>query len=176
MKNNAKPWERQPGETPKQYEAFCVYRDLKTISDPQSRRSLELAGQAMGKSKAALEPWSSKNKWVDRVAAWDEEQERIAREQAQKDQLKAISEMRTRHADLGKAMIMKAARALARIPEDEIRAGDISRMVDVAAKLERISRGDVGEVIEERPGEAVISPVTFYMPDNHRQEDDDEEE
>ena len=39
--------------------------------------------------------------------------------------------------------------------------------MEVATKIERIARGDVGEVIEEREGEPMPT-VTFYMPDNHR--------
>ena len=76
--------------------------------------------------------------------------------------------MRKRHADLASAMLVKAAKALQRIPEDEIKAGDISRMVDTAAKLERVSRGDVGEVIEERDGGSAVPAVQFYIPDNGR--------
>ena len=81
--------------------------------------------------------------------------------------------MRKRHADIASAMLIKAAKALARIPEDEIKAADVSRMVETASKLERISRGDVGEVVEERQGEAAPSPVQFYMPNNFRDQKDD---
>ena len=42
-------------------------------------------------------------------------------------------------------------------------------MVEVGSKLERIARGDVGEVVEEREGES-LPPVTFYIPDNGRQD------
>lgn len=174
--NDILPWERQPGETPKQYEAFCVYRDLKKVSDPTSKRSLELAGQVLGKTKANLEPWSSRNNWVKRVEAWDEYQEKLVREEDQKQQLADIKKMRKRHADLAKAMLVKAAKALLVIPDDEIKPSDVTRMVDVGSKLERISRGDVGEVIEERQGEAVGSAVQFYIPDNSRDQEDDFED
>ena len=41
-------------------------------------------------------------------------------------------------------------------------------MIETATKLERISRGDVGEVVEERQAEVTMDPVQFYMPDNNR--------
>lgn len=174
--NTPKPWERQPDETPKAYEAFCIYRDLKDIRDPESKRSLDLVVQEMGKSRTLFERWSSKYEWVKRVTAYDDEQERLVREEEEKQRIKDIREMRKRHAKIANSMMLKAARALDNIPEDEIKAGDISRMVDTASKLERISLGDVGEVIEERQGEAALPAVTFYMPSNNRDNVGDNEE
>lgn len=164
--NAPDPWERQPEETTKAFEAFCVYRDLGT------ERSIAKAGKQLGKNRVTLEGWSSKYDWVKRVAAWDAEQDRIARKAQQED----IKKMRKRHAGVATAMLMKAAAALQQIPPEEIKASDISRMVEVASKLERISRGDVGEVVEERDGGKAESPVTFYIPDNGRDKDPDEEE
>lgn len=160
--NTPKPWERQESETSKAYEAFCEYRDM----GPQ--RSLSKVAEKLQKSETLMGRWSGQNKWVERAAKWDDEQERIEREIAQKEQAKEIRDMRKRHADLAKAMLIKSAKALARIPDDEVKPADVSRMVDVAAKLERISRGDVGEVIEERDGGKAAPAVTFYMPDNGR--------
>lgn len=151
------PWERQKGENTKRYEAFCRYRD-------SSPRSMAKVAKELGKSRQLLYRWSTEDSWVERVQAWDDEQDRIARQA----QIEEIRKMRKRHADLATAMLVKSAKALQRIPEDEIKAGDVSRMVEVAAKLERVSRGDVGEVIEERDGGQAVPTVQFYMPDNGR--------
>ena len=165
-------WERLEDETTKQYEAFCTYRDM------GQDRSLRAVAEKLQKSETLMGRWSGKNQWVDRAAAWDDEQDRIEREIAQKEQAKAIREMRKKHANLASAMLLKATKALSKIPDDEIKAGDVTRMVDVASKLERISRGDVGDVVEERDGGQAISAVQFYMPDNgrdkHEEEEDDE--
>ena len=166
--NTPKPWERQPDETTKPFEAFCTYRDM------GRERSLAKVAEKLSKSEQIMKRWSAKFSWVDRVTAWDDEQERIEREIAQKEQSKAIREMRKRHADLASAMLVKAAKALKAIPDDEVKAGDISRMVDVASKLERISRGDVGEVVEERNGGDATPAVTFYIPDNGRDKHEEE--
>lgn len=155
------PWERQESETAKAWEAFCIYRDMGVD------RSLRKVVQQLHKSLTQIGEWSSKYDWVKRVAAWDVEQDRLARI----EQLKEIKKMRNRHAGIAKAMIVKAGRALNRIPEDEITPNDISRMIDVASKLERISRGDVGEVIEERDGGNAINPVQIYIPSNGRERD-----
>lgn len=152
------PWERQEGETVKQFVAFCVYRDM------GKARSLQKVAAELAKSETLIKRWSANNSWIDRVALWEDEQDRLTRIELARD----IGAMRRRHADMAVAMLMKAAKALQKIPVEEVKASDISRMVDVASKLERISRGDVGEVVEERQGESVGDPVQFYMPDNSR--------
>ena len=166
--NTPEPWERREDETTKAYEAFCIYRDM------GRERSLNKVAEKLSKSDTLIKRWSFTHGWVNRVAKWDDEQDRIEREIAQKEQAKAIKDMRKRHADLGQAMLIKAARALKRIPDEEIKPGDISRMVDVASKLERISRGDVGEVVEERDGGQSTPAVTFYIPDNGRDRNEEE--
>lgn len=156
-------WERQEGETPRAYEAFCVYRDM----GPD--RSLRKTVQALNKNLTTIAEWSAKYEWVKRVAAWDAENDRIARI----EQLSAIKKMRKQHAELAYSMLIKAAQALKRIPADEIKASDISRMIETGSKLERISRGDVGDVIEERNGGDAVDPVQIYIPDNNRGREND---
>lgn len=155
--SDAAPWERQDGESPQAWRAFQAFRDL------GQDRTIRAAAERIDRSRATLVKYSMDFAWMDRAAAWDREQDR----QAQKAQLAAIKRMRKTHADLGSAMLVKAAKALKSLSDDEIKAGDISRMVEVGSKLERIARGDVGEVIEEREGEN-LPVVTFYMPDNGR--------
>lgn len=159
MANEAKPWEIQPGETAKQFEAFVVYRDME-------HRSLANTGKSLGKSKAMMERWSSANKWVERAAAWDNEKDRIARQ----EQIKEIRKMRERHAKGSVAMFAKALEGLKNIKPEELTAQDIVRMFSESVKAERISRGDTSEVIEERQGEAVDA-VQIYVPDNNRGRD-----
>ena len=152
------PWERQKGETSRAYEAFCVYRDL------GADRSINKTSRKLSKNRTTIAEWSAKYDWVKRCEAWDAEQDRIARQA----QITEIKKMRKRHAELATAMLVKAAKALQKIPEDEVKASDVSRLVETASKLERISRGDVGDVVEERDGGESTPIVQFYMPDNQR--------
>lgn len=168
--DDVKPWERQENETPRAYEAFCVYRDL------GPGRSITKTSQALHKNRTTIGEWSTKNDWVKRATAWDDENDRLARELAQKEQAEAIKKMRKRHAALAMKMLEKAEAAIDSIIDEDIKPTDIPRMVDVAAKLERISLGDVGDVIEERDGGEAIPAVQFYIPSNGRDKKDEEEE
>ena len=160
-------WERQKGETSNAYEAFCVYRDLGV------KRNQPKTCEILGKNSTTISEWSVKYNWVERAEAYDDYQERREREMLEKERLNDIKKMRKRHADLASAMLIKAAKALKTIPDEEIKASDVTRMVDVASKLERISRGDVGEVVEERNGGEAVSPVQIYIPSNSRENKDD---
>lgn len=159
------PWERQEDETPKQFEAFRTYRDL------GDERSLKKVSDMLKKSVQLLGRWSSMNNWKERCAQWDNEQDRIARQ----EQLKDIKKMRKRHADVASAMIATAVKGLKQIQEhmEDIKPQDVARLVDVASKLERISRGDVGDVVEQRDGGQTVDPVQIYIPDNGRSRKDD---
>lgn len=154
----AELWEMQDSDTLKSWEAFVVYRDM------GSERSLQRVAKELSKSEALIKRWSAKHNWGERIAAWESEQDRLLRIEMRR----GIGQMRKRHADLAVKILEKAAEALQYIPADEVKASDVGRMVDVATKLERISRGDVGEVIEERDGGEAVDPVQIYIPDNNR--------
>ena len=157
----AEPWERQPGESAKAFEAFVIYRDMGV--DRSARR----VAIQLSKSNTLIHRWSKDNKWIERVAAWDSEQDRIRRE----EQRKEIAKMRARHTKLAQSMLLKAAEALKRLDPDEMQSNNITRMIDVATQLERLSRGDTTDSIEIRDGGKSEPAVTFYMPDNGRDDD-----
>ena len=156
--NKPKPWERQDGETPKQFEAFVVY-----INFGCDRSHVKVA-EKLSKSAQLISRWSSMNNWVERAALWDDERERIARQ----EQIKAIRKMRERHADGAVKMFEKAITALDGLEPEELSPQDIVKMFAEAVKTERLSRGDTSEVIEERQGEAVDA-VQIYIPSNSRE-------
>lgn len=157
------PWERQLNESPQAFEAFACYRDM------GASRSLAKVSRVLCKCKALMERWSKENDWVKRAAAWDAEKDRVARQ----TQLSDIKAMRERHAAIAKKMMDTADSALNNINPNEVSTNEIARLVEIASKLERISRGDVGEVIEERDGGEAVSPVQIYIPDNGRGKDKD---
>lgn len=60
-----RPWDRQPGETSKAYEAFVIYRDM------GANRTVRRTAQDLTKSEQLIKGWSSKHHWVRRVEAFD---------------------------------------------------------------------------------------------------------
>lgn len=155
-------WERQPGETPRAFEAFCVYRDL------GAGRSIRKTGQELNKNLTTIGEWSSKYDWVKRVAAWDAEQDRIAR----KEMLAEMANTRKKQRRQAQRMQEKGMELLESISLGDAKLSEIVSLLKAGMEQERIAIGDVGEVIEERSGEAT-SAVQIYIPDNNRGRDKD---
>lgn len=66
------PWDWQPGEGARAYEAFEVYRNT------WPGRSINRTAAHLGKSVTLLWRWSARYKWVERVRAFDAEAARLA--------------------------------------------------------------------------------------------------
>lgn len=134
--NNA--WDRQPGESTKAYAAFCAYRDL----GPE--RSIEKAGQMLDKprSKKWLGEWSAKYKWVERAKAYDDYVEKLKR----KEKEKAIKEMAERQARIAMAFQEKIIERLQSIDPAELTPTELVKWFEIAAKIERLNRGEPTEI------------------------------
>ncbi len=141
-------WERMPGESTKAYSVFCQYRDL----GPE--RSLEKLRQKLAKSRsrATLTRWSSKYNWVERARAYDDYIDKKKRAEHEK----AILKMVERHAKLAMAFQQRIEERLKKINPEELGPADLVRWLDVATKLERLSRGEPTEIGKQ---EVTLPPV-----------------
>ena len=135
----AEIWERQKNESSKAYAAFCVYRDL----GPD--RSLEKTREILGKSAGYtrwMQTWSSKYDWVTRAQAYDDYIEGKKRKKNEKE----ILEMAERHVKVAKAFLLIIAQALQQIDPAQLSPSDMAKWLEVATKLERLSRGVPTEI------------------------------
>ena len=151
MNERPKPWERQPGESEEAYYAFTLYRDM----PPRERSMRKVADLFYGRKPASgrrrsipgtIRRWADRFAWVERVLAWDEEQDRIKREAARE----AVEEMLRRHAQEAVALQTKALQRLKNMDPAELSPRDVLAFFVEAAKLERISRGEPETISEER--------------------------
>jgi hypothetical protein len=139
-------WDRLSGESSKAYAHFCLYRDM-----GQGRSLRKLAADAETTSQLRqLQHWSSRWKWVERCQSYDDHlllQDRLRQEKERKDML-------TRHgkiAVLGQNLVVKGIEKLLADVEQgkrDLSASDASRLLDVAVKIERLSRGEPTEISE----------------------------
>lgn len=154
-------WEQQPGESGTLFAHFVVYRDMRypkvtrpaqgtkpetteTVMDgtvPYVKRSLRKTAEALGMNKRTIANQSTEWDWVKRCEAYDAYVDRTIREANEA----AIRKMKQEHALLAQQMIRKATRRLLSMPEEEISAAELARMVDVGVKVERLSRGESTE-------------------------------
>ena len=158
-------WEQQPGESGTLFAHFVFYRDMRypkvtrqvkdedgkikkttteTVMDgtvPYEKRSLRKTAEALGMNKRTIANQSAKWDWVRRCEAYDAHVDRMNREANEA----AIRKMKQDHALLAQQMLRKATRRLLTMPEEEITAAELARIVDVGVKVERLSRGESTE-------------------------------
>lgn len=158
-------WEQQEGESSTAFTHFVVYRDMRypkttkqikdadgnvkkttteTVMDgtvPYEKRSLRKVAAALGMNFRTIARQSEAWEWVKRCEAYDAYVDRSIREANEA----AIRKMNQEHALLAQQMIRKATRRLLHMPDDQISAAELVRMVDVAVKVERLSRGESTE-------------------------------
>ncbi|MFC1705778.1 hypothetical protein ACFL59_03025 [Planctomycetota bacterium] len=144
-------WERARGETAKAHQAFLVYRDM------GPGRSLAKVAQELGKSKALMDRWSARWRWVSRVAEWDAHQQRLLRD----EQEAARRRMARRHARIAVSFQRKVAQRLRALNPNELSPRDLAKWLEVAVKLERQARGlddDSGHAVEASQSSATAPP------------------
>ncbi len=133
-------WQQQPGETSKAYQAFNVYKNL----DP-SERSIVRVSSELAKSRTLVSRWSFTWDWVERAAAWDEEQE-IRLLTARIEQKKKMDE---EHLKIVRGARNKAVQALKNLDPKDLSPSELRQWLDMTLKWERLIMGEP-ETIEER--------------------------
>jgi hypothetical protein len=140
-------WERQAGETSKQFEAFVVYRDMED-------RTLHKTAAALGKSMTPIAHWAVKRNWRFRARAWEDHLQELklaSMEQEVKDMVK-------RHAVIALGMTNKVAARLSTFDSTALSASDMAKWLETAVKVERLSRGQpTDNISSHHEGEVTIS-------------------
>jgi hypothetical protein len=134
------PWEKQTGETSRQFAVFTAYRNQNPL-----QRSLAKVAEQLGYSTVYVERLSSSKRWRERVEAFDAEQDRLD----QQLRWRQIQEMRKRQSSLAAAALDKAREGLTYLDPKTMRASEIARLLDVAGRLERAARGVSDDVSED---------------------------
>jgi hypothetical protein len=138
-------WERAKGESAKAYAAFCVYRDL---GSERSLRKMANEGEC-GANVGQLERWSSRWKWVNRAAAYDDELDRQTRRVNEKERKQMVIR-HTRISMLAQDTITdQLEKLLADVqadPKKRLMPTELARLMHEAVAIERLSRGEPTEI------------------------------
>lgn len=154
MTDELKPWDQQPGESSRAFKAFQFYRDM------GPKRSLQKAMDATkdfeeGAIHTGAFVWSTKYNWVNRVIEFDRYMDRIEIEQRKE----AIKEMAERHAKIAVGFLSKVIGRLKNVDVDRLTNDQLIKWFDVAAKIERLSRGESTETIKNELSGAINTGI-----------------
>jgi len=131
-------YERQEGESKQAFEGFTVYRNLGLT------RNLKDVGEKLGKSHSLIKRWSSQHNWVERAQAFDEEMDkRAVLENAQ-----LRKQMIKEHAEVSRELLLKVKDAVEHIKAETLSPYEIAKLLEIAVKVERLSRGESTDIAE----------------------------
>ena len=149
----ALPYERRKNEGDKPWEAFVLYRDMGLD------RSHDRVASECSKNVSLISRWSRDHEWRKRVLAYDMAADRRKRI----GDLKGIEDMRRRqtrlallaqdlvHVELSK--LVKGAKKHA--DAATVDPGLVAKLLEASTKLERVVRGEPGEIVETHINETV---------------------
>jgi hypothetical protein len=161
------PWERQPGEGSKPFNAFTIYRDL------GSSRSVRKVGIKIGNTKVMTGRWCAKWSWVERVRAYETHLDQIAVAATEQ----AIKDMRGRHVELATGLQQFGASALQKLIEenqvDKLPITEVRQFIIEGAKLEATSRGAPEKIEEVRSVKGYAEIARMALDDDDGDRDDE---
>ena len=124
------PWEQQPGESAKAFEAFAIYRDMGV------ERSVRKVTQRLNKSLTLIGKWSSAYNWPERARAYDRDLDRQAHAQAVRD----VRSMTNRHIRIAMQLQAKALEALEQLNVATLSPKMQLAFLAKATEIERMNR------------------------------------
>jgi hypothetical protein len=132
LSDRREQWDRLDEEAVEDFELFRIYRELGC-----GIRSIRATAIACDLSHRTVQRVATRNSWLARVGAYDAECHHQAVVTLEGSQLA----MRQRHASLAQKMLAKGEAAMDLLDPRFMHPRDLGVIVDVAAKLERLSRG-----------------------------------
>ncbi len=127
------PFDRLDNEPKDHFELFKFYLSL------GSRRSIKHVCETTGLNRSRVQPIATKQSWVSRAESYDMDTARAALKALEGDE--SQQEMRQRHIEIARSLVEKAGQAAELMDPHFISARDVPTWLDVAAKLERASKG-----------------------------------
>lgn len=148
-----RPYERRDDESDQAFAAFVMYRDLGL------ERSQRKVAAALNKSETLMGRWAAAHKWRKRTLAYDMEVDRRKRV----GDLKGVEDMRRRQIKLGtdlqelggielRKMLNEAKK---RGTAETLEQGLVMKLIDLGSRLERLNRGEPGEIVQNVESNAV---------------------
>jgi hypothetical protein len=149
MDDGIEPWEKQPRETPPMFERFALYRDAGV------KRSVRAIAEQAGRSVTYMQHLAWRNRWHDRVSAWEVEGRRLRALYLREELDRMVDEQ----LKMSRALNVMAAMGLKSVKPDDMKITEILRMIELASKLERNALGEPERIVAVQGGVPGAPPI-----------------
>lgn len=155
-----RPYDIQPGESAKAYEAFALYRDAGV------GRALRDVAQTHSKSVATLMAWSVRHGWAERVRAFDEDTARRATTKSLDDHA-TVRARQARHARVFQTKAVQRMRKVDTESDDKLTPAEAIQAFKVGAQEERAALGiQTGKTVTDAEGNVLYKVYEGTSPDD----------
>ncbi len=135
-------WDRRIGESMKSYRLFLCFKDM-----GRTRSYVKVFELTEGMNYAAINQLGTRLEWFKRAEAFDAHQDREFQIKLEEE----ILQSRIRQQRIGAGMQELAEMGLEMLKEypEELSPADISKLIDIGVKIERLALGDPSEIIKK---------------------------
>jgi ribonucleotide reductase beta subunit family protein with ferritin-like domain len=136
------PWDRQAGESNRQYSRFIIFRDLgRTRTLKQAVEMLHGVGDDKVSYRTLMQ-YAYEYRWTERAEAHDRAQDSLEAARL----LTLRNEMYSRHRRLASGLLGKAVAALAKVKPEDMTPLDIVRFIRYGADIETRALGEPHQI------------------------------
>ncbi len=167
LATDREPWDRQPGESNRQYSRFRIFMELgRTRTLKQAVEMLH----GVGDDKVAyrtLMQYAYEYRWTERAESHD-----LAQDQLEAQKLLTLRrEMWARHRKMAGALQAKAVEALREIKAKDLTPLDVVRMIRYGTQIEANALGEptmITQVTGPGGGPVLVDDMSRLSPDERR--------
>lgn len=158
------PWDRQPGESNRQYSRFEMFRSLGRLRTlKQAVEMLHGVGDT-SVSYRTLMQYAYEYRWTERAEAHDRAQDQLEAAKL----LKLRDEMYSRHRRLASGLLAKAVAGLQGINPSDMSPLDVVRFIKYGAEIERQALGEPTQILQHQGpsgGPVVVDDMSKLKPE-----------
>jgi hypothetical protein len=151
MMGMAAVWHRRQNESDRAWAGFQAYLALK----PEDRTTRKAAAGIKGGNHKSCQNWSGRHDWRGRARAFDAHQAELADKAVAKVAMASAEEWAKRKTQLieaewaaGESLMMQARKMLAKLAEKAGTFQDVAKLIELGAKLKRMSQGMATEILD----------------------------
>lgn len=159
------PWDRQPGESNKQYSRFLVFRDLgRTRTLKQAVEMLHGVGDNTVSYRTLMQ-YAYEYRWTERAESHDRAQDQLEAAKL----IKLRNEMYSRHRRLASGLLGKAVTALQALNTETLTPLDIVRFIRYGTDIESRALGEptqITQVTGPSGGPVLVDDLSKLSPED----------